>query len=1350
MASNRSLLDEAGARLTLVSLGDAALYVAAEDGTRSRVPIVGKQLALIAYLACANARGVSRARLIDLLWGDRDFESADNAFRRTLTEIRKKIGDGVFGPGGSSPVTLGTPIDTDRDRLADALQRGDLESAVRLYTGDFLIGLSVAGGKGFDDWVGAERHRLRQSFCRSAVDLARARLASGRHDQAIDLAQRARAADDSDESNWAVVLECLLQARKVTRANIEADALERHFETLGRRPKQLTRQVITRVRKAVDPEPQAGDAPGLRPELVGRTLELSAVVEEWRLLLNGREGFRHLQIVGDAGLGKTRLLRGLTEQLAGKRAIVVQVSARYGTRDVAYAFAADIVAELVVLPGGAGVSPTTAGTLVSICPTAFEHYRAAVPDVSFGEEALRRRVDALAELIKNLTAEGPIALLLDDLHWSDPPSLRLLRAAFAKLHRVSALVVSASRHPTDDLCAATNARRYTLRPLDVEAVHELVTSLGTLPGEPWADLLPRLLHAATGGSPLLVIETLQLLLEEGTLGCGTDGWRANDWSAIEAALGLGSAVHRRVLSLDSEERSVLLSLAIAGVALNTNHLALATARSVDAVGQTLATLEQRGVIVRRASDWAPAHDEHAAAVLRSAREEEQSRVARAVGRAIVDVGADAQSTQVAARLLAKGGEPALLQMIFARTVRAARLAGETRPDRALARDLLGPTTNVVLEADLVRSLPWLVRARIVSRRRLVSVVMLALTCVAALAAAAVRYSRPPVIPDAVLFLVTRIREDSSRHLFEVPINEAEWKTAEDIEVDVSGRPDARTWTAATTPRPAGDGWISWRPMSPTDSGVLDVFDVRLDGRERRLTFAAGDDLTPTWAPDMSRFAFATARWNELAQWDLAIADSVGGHVRQLTSGDDADSWPMWSPDGSRIAFVRDRWEGGRRLCVIDSDGSGLQCFSSRFGELSEILGWVDSRRLFIRDTRDSVSRAVLMDVDSRREQPVGAETVGPRDDRLSPDGKWAVCTCARGRDGRAIWTVYRLDRPDEHRTLRVLGAQNEDVTFAWAPASRRAPFLATLRIEGGPGAPVIGAEYEMRVVGADSSGRPVVPGAVRWHSVDTTIATVDSLGRVRPHREGRVAIRATAGGWREARQEFDVRAPEHTLVLDEQWARGLDTTWIPFGDPTPQIVFGDGGVRALHNNGDKYYFSGAYTADAFDVTRGLWIEATLSIPLRGLRRWQDQLLTVFSVADTRVFKAWDHRTGDGPPGVGTRCTIQFPVSAGGASRDSMHVSGYGNIPPKLAAPVGIATGRPFRALIQIFPDGRCGFAIDDELLIVGTAGFFASHARVKLEGRSVGTTILVYRVRVMTGIAPHVRWNAESRASRAR
>ena len=77
----------------------------------------------------------------------------------------------------------------------------------------------------------------------------------------------------------------------------------------------------------------------------------------------------------------------------------------------------------------------------------------------------------------------------------------------------------------------------------------------------------------------------------------------------------------------------------------------------------------------------------------------------------------------------------------------------------------------------------------------------------------------------------------------------------------------------------------------------------------------------------------------------------------------------------------------------------------------------------------------------------------------------------------------------------------------------------------------------------------------------------------------------------------------------------------------------------------------------------------------------------------------------------------------------------------VAAPRWLRNGRAFSALVQVvFPHGRCGFALDGEPLWINSPEFRATSARAKIDGRSVGTQLLVGELRVGTGLAREVRW----------
>lgn len=261
-------------------------------------------------------------------------------------------------------------------------------------------------------------------------------------------------------------------------------------------------------------------------------------------------------------------------------------------------------------------------------------------------------------------------------------------------------------------------------------------------------------------------------------------------------------------------------------------------------------------------------------------------------------------------------------------------------------------------------------------------------------------------------------------------------------------------------------------------------------------------------------------------------------------------------------------------------------------------------------------------------------------------------------------------------------------------------------------------------------------GVVRWRVLDSGGVRVDTAGALHPLATGTVRVEASAGGWRRDTITLDVVVDTPRTLFEERWEAGLSSAWVTFGDPRPVVGRDSSLGPAFFNNGDRYYFSGAYTADTFAVTRGLWVEAVLSTPIVPNSRWQQQILTLLAGTDNGELARWNHKTGDMTPGD---CRVYFPGGDGAHLADTIYIQ---NPAPsaRIAAPAWLRTGRAFRALVQVFPDGRCGFALDGEPLWISAPAFRATNARVKIDGRSVGTRLLVGALRVGTGVARQVRW----------
>ncbi|TCO62486.1 helix-turn-helix transcriptional regulator [Actinocrispum wychmicini] len=235
--------------------------------------------------------------------------------------------------------------------------------------------------------------------------------------------------------------------------------------------------------------------------LVGRAEELAVIHD-----LLGRPGLRLAEIVGEPGIGKTRLLaeiRTLAEG-GGHRVLAGQAGELAGS--IPFAVLVDAVDD--VLAGGRPpLSDTTLALLADILPAVEEF---APPEHTVGGERFRVH-GALSELLEWLATPGGLVLTLDDVHWADEATSELLGRLLRQPPRQPILIVLAyrPRQQPRHLAAALASGRsemIELSPLSRDQTAEL---LG--PGVSYHRLTK--LYALSGGNPLY----LAALSKVGTL-----------------------------------------------------------------------------------------------------------------------------------------------------------------------------------------------------------------------------------------------------------------------------------------------------------------------------------------------------------------------------------------------------------------------------------------------------------------------------------------------------------------------------------------------------------------------------------------------------------------------------------------------------------------------------------------------------------------------------------------------------------------------------------------------------------------------------------------------------------------
>lgn len=1314
---------------TLETLGDFCLR--RDSGEIVLGP--SKPLALITYLHLMPGRTAERDRLLDTLWGDVDEKRGKHALRQTVWQLRQDLRNDAAVAVINGTISLAAEIRSDADAFVQAVQAARLAEAVALYHGDFLGAFVVPGGLGFEHWADAERRHFKMLFLRAAESQAHALLGAGQFRHARELANRMREADRLDETAWRLLIEAAMASGDRVSALADAQGLEDVLSAEGRQPQPVTRSLLSRVR--AEPAERDERDKGLVADLVGRERQFTALVAHFRRARRGHGEI--VDVVAPAGMGKTRLLRDFARYLTADGKAVAYVRGLPADRDLSWSYVAELVRQLTKLQGAVGVAPTTAATLAAIDPTLPGRWSGVISDTAVGDEALRRRIAALGELVRAVSEDGPPCLLLDDLHWADDESRNVLHRMAGRLQEEGILVVAAHRAGAN-IKLADAARTLHLEPLDVVQTTAFVASLGQLRNAQWsADLCIRL-HASTKGSPLLALETLKLAIDSESLVLSDGQWSCTSPVSLHRLLESGGALTRRIEKLSPSERRSLLLLAVAGGPLSTGLIAAARADDgVDVIAE-LSAIERAGLVMRLADEWSLTHDEIGASVHAMSKPEHQTVVHSALGRTLLSQRAHSSDLRVAARHLAAANDP-LLARAAEQCVRGARSAADRRPARLLLAELLGAEPSNERVKGLTAGLPWSLRYKNV-KTFVAAVVIGALLLMATI----LWSSATPNDAPSMSIAVWKSEPNGRWRISDRAVTRSDLVTRK-ISL---GSLDRSEIFAADRPRgvirPGARGTLVTTETFP-DSGGEDVVLLLSGGRSpTRVTRQKGDDVAGDWSPDGRYIVIQTDRWSDRSMSDIAIitADTTGHVVKRLTNKPAGrDVLPLWSPDGTRIAFLRAAYDGsisgrGRALCVVSVDGVEESCNPVTSHSVDHLIGWASPVEI-VGVFADSTGSARILAVNT--ESRVIREVAEAANTQFQTHVQgWIVCFCRRNAAEPFQSLLLPVDRPEDAVRLEPSDPPSDIGLF---PSGHEKSYLERLTIEGAERPLPAEGEYQLRLRGWDGEGRPVQPLAVRWRSGDTTVASVSREGVVNPRRTGRATIWATAGGWRSDSAVMIIAPAETRSVLAESWKGDIESRWALFGEPLPNVVQTSRG-GALAPNGDSSFTSGAYLRQALPTASGIGVEFEFSASITS-RSWQ--YLNVKIVASNLAsFAGWDHRTGDLPIGnyLWRSCGIYYPNEG---HQDQLElIAGIRRVVP-VAADASHGAWLPIR--IQVFPDGRCGVAINGRpVAVLERAIPLGDSAFLVMDAYSHRTQVLFGPLSVWLGVRHDVDWSKQRAA----
>jgi len=681
-----------------------AFQLTGSDGAMLLPP--GKPLALLAYLVCSRNRRASRSEVADLLWGDSAESPRRASLRQALFTLRNAVGSDVVVSDGEW-LEASPAIVADVDTFLLAVESRQYAAAVSAYRGNFVPNFASPGAAEFERWADTERLRLRGAFLAAAVQHLRDLIARGDTARALPLTQRLVELSPDDDEMWRRRFDVLslageggqmlLEVASLRAARLDDGipldpSLERH---IGQLVGSLARHAA-----APDDAPESGSIPAV-PEFQGRTDAFTALLAAWAVAAAGVP--QRFLVVGAPGMGKSRLLRELTRRVTQRRVQVVLVSAQQRERDDAFALLAELVSQLVTLPGAAGMAPSSAAVLAALVPRIAEEF-SVVPEVASSGSAdlLLRRLRALADLIGAVAEENPLLLLLDDVHWADAASIKVIDHALQRVKRASLLLVATSRHDAPDLGCGESG--IVLRPLDRHEVQSLIASIAEVPGDARSAALFESVYTAANGSPFELLQLLRAAVGSDALRIRDRAWVVSNEEMLREICQEARTPLARLRDVSEDQREVLSLLAALDAPMD-ESLLLALIDGTSASTITLGDLERDGLAIRDAQRrWSIAHALIADDVRDLLTSAQQQRSAHRLGTALLTAAREFPALRRAVRLLLEGGD---VRAAVDGVVRWYASQGAAAPDvEELTTALRGAQQHGEFDRELRRRLRW--------------------------------------------------------------------------------------------------------------------------------------------------------------------------------------------------------------------------------------------------------------------------------------------------------------------------------------------------------------------------------------------------------------------------------------------------------------------------------------------------------------------------------------------------------------------------------------------------------------------------------------------------------------------
>lgn len=351
--------------------------------------------------------------------------------------------------------------------------------------------------------------------------------------------------------------------------------------------------------------------PQINPSIVGREAALGQLRAAWQRALGHQRQL--VWVVGEAGIGKTTLIETFANELPPKTAAFGRCIEHYGSGEP-YLPVLEVMREI------SRQEPALAELIRAIAPT----WRMQMPWLCTDAEraALHRELAGvhpdrmmreMRELMDRFAPQRPFVFIMEDMHWSDLATLRMMEHFGRRPPNVPVLWIASFRltqiiaenHPLRELRHELKLHRLVeeilLDPFSEAQLGDYLTT--RLPHARFSEAFVQQLHDHTEGLPLFVANVADALVTQAS----DDPQALARWAepsqtaSFPVPDSLAGMFEKQLLRLPAETQAVLEAASVCGSTFRASIVAEMLGRSPDAVRESCDELVRKQMWLRHVS-----------------------------------------------------------------------------------------------------------------------------------------------------------------------------------------------------------------------------------------------------------------------------------------------------------------------------------------------------------------------------------------------------------------------------------------------------------------------------------------------------------------------------------------------------------------------------------------------------------------------------------------------------------------------------------------------------------------------------------------------------------------------------